>query len=95
MRSRGRSGSVSETTGVTYIMRAFHVTQGNSPIFFSCLWLRPDPRTPGARTGKSEVDGSDPPFLLPGSGAGALRNSHLHNTPWGVAPVQIIPGGKA
>ncbi len=24
-----------------------------------------------------------PPFLPPGSGAGALRNSHLRNTPWG------------
>ncbi len=49
----------------------------------------------GARTGKTEVDGSDPPFLLPGAGAGALRNSHLHNTPWGGAPVPNIPGGKA
>ncbi len=29
-----------------------------------------------------EVDGSDPPFLLPGAGAGVLRNSHLRNTPW-------------
>ena len=37
----------------------------------------------GARTGKTEVDGSDPPFLLPGAGAGVLRNSHLRNTPWG------------
>ncbi len=36
-----------------------------------------------ACTGKSEVDGSDPPFLPPGAGAGALRNSHLRNTPWG------------
>ena len=37
----------------------------------------------GARTGKSEVDGSAPPFLLPGAGTGVLRNLHLRNTPWG------------
>ena len=37
----------------------------------------------GARTGKTEVDGSDPPFLLPGAGAGVLRNSHLRSTPSG------------
>ena len=36
------------------------------------------------------MDGSDPPFLLPGAGAGVLRHSHLRNTPWGVAPVAII-----
>ena len=40
------------------------------------------------------MDGSDPPFLLPVSGAGVLRNSHLRNTPWGVAPVPLIPAGR-
>ena len=40
----------------------------------------------GASTGKSEVDGSDPPFLVTGAGTGALRNSHLRNTPWGALP---------
>ena len=48
----------------------------------------------GARTGKTEVDGSDPPFLLPGAGAEVLRNSHLRNTPWGVAPVLFFPAGR-
>ena len=42
-----------------------------------------------------EVDGSDPPFLLPGAGAGVWRNSHLRHTPWGVAPVALSLGGKA
>ena len=37
-----------------------------------------------------EVDGSDPPFLLPGAGAGVLRDSHLRNTPWGGALPSII-----
>ena len=56
--------------------------------------LRLASRRGGARTGNPEVDGSDPPFLLPGSGTGALRNSHLHNTPWGVATVSIVPAGR-
>ncbi len=29
------------------------------------------------------MDGSDPPFFVPGAGAGVLRNSHLRSTPWG------------
>ena len=40
-------------------------------------------RAPPCRSGKSEVDGSDPPFFLPGAGAGVLRNLHLRSTPWG------------
>ena len=42
-----------------------------------------------------EVDGSDPPFLLPGAGAGVWRNSHLHNTPWGGRSRLNHPCGKA
>ena len=42
-----------------------------------------------------EVDGSDPPFLLPGAGTAVLRNLHLHNIPWGGRSRLIIPGGKA
>ena len=55
------------------------------------------PRTPGrrCRSGRSEVDGSDPPFLLPGSGTGALCNSHLRNTPWGGRSRLNSPCGKA
>ena len=49
----------------------------------------------GLRRLHSEVDGSDPPFMLPGAGTAVLRNSHLRNTPWGVAPVSIIPAGRA
>ena len=37
---------------------------------------------PPCRSGKSEVDGSDPPFSLPGSGAAAARNLHLRGTSW-------------
>ena len=47
------------------------------------MQLRPHSRLRRARTGKAEVDGSDPPFFLPGAGAGVLRNLHLLNTPWG------------
>ena len=49
----------------------------------------------GARTGKTEVDGSAPPFLLPGAGAGVLRNSHLRNTPWGGRSRPNFPCRKA
>ena len=51
--------------------------------FFLSVSYGPMPPGPRGRSGRSEVDGSDPPFLLPGAGAGALRNSHLRNTPWG------------
>ena len=51
--------------------------------FFLSVSYGPLPPDAGARTGRSEVDGSDPPFLLPASGAGVLRDSHLRNTPWG------------
>ena len=63
--------------------RSQSFTNTLSPISFSFSQLRPYSRLRRARTGKSEVDGSDPPFLLPGAGAGVLRNSHLRNTPWG------------
>ena len=63
--------------------RSRRFTKTLSPIFFPFMQLRPYFRVRRARSGKSEVDGSDPPFLLPGAGAGVLRNSHLRNTPWG------------
>ena len=53
------------------------------PDLFPFSQLRPHFRPPGGRTGKAEVDGSDPPFLPPSAGAGVLRNSHLRSTPWG------------
>ena len=59
---------------------------GESQIRFPILCcfnqLRPHCRPRGGRSGKSDVDGSDPPFLLPGAGAGVLRNSHLRSTLW-------------
>ena len=61
----------------------------------SPLQLRLASRRGGARTGKSEVDGSDPPFSLPGSGAAALRNLHLRNTPWEGRSRPNDPCGKA
>ena len=60
----------------------------------SPLRLRIYSRPRRFRTGKMEVDGSDPPFLLPGAGAGALRNSHLRNTPWGGRSRPNSPCGK-
>ena len=49
----------------------------------------------GARTGKAEVDGSDPPFFLPSAGAGVWRNLHLRHTPWGGRSRPKYPCGKA
>jgi len=63
--------------------RSRRFTKPLSPISLSLMQLRPHSRLRRARTGKSEVDGSDPPFFLPGAGAGVLRNLHLCNTPWG------------
>ena len=53
------------------------------PDLFLLLIVTSIPPDPGGRSGILEVDGSDPPFLLPGSGAAVLRNLHLRNTPWG------------
>ena len=75
--------------------RSSRFTKPLCPISLPLNQLRPHSRLPRARTGKSEVDGSDPPFFLPGAGAGVLRHSHLPNTPWGVAPIAIVPRGKA
>ena len=36
-----------------------------------------------------------PPFLVPGSGTAALRNSHLRNTPWEGRSRPNYPCGKA
>ena len=41
------------------------------------------------------MDGSDPPFLLPGAGAGVWRNSHLRHTPWEGRSRPKYPCGKA
>ena len=41
------------------------------------------------------MDGSDPPFFLPGAGAGVWRHSHLRHTPWGGRSHPIDPCGKA
>ena len=45
---------------------------------------------PGSAVPLGEIGGGRerPPLFLPGAGAGVLRNSHLRNTPRGVAPVQ-------
>ena len=53
---------------------------------------------PGSAVLLGEIGGGrerPPPFLLPGSGTAALRKSHLRNAAGGVAPVPLIPGGKA
>ena len=58
------------------------------------MQLRAHSRLRRARTGKSEVDGSDPPFFPPGAGAGVLRKLHLRNTPWGGRSRLNYPYGK-
>ena len=81
--------------GSIHKKRSRRFTTPLSPISLPLNQLRPHSRLRRARTGKSEVDGSDPPFFLPGAGVGVLRHSHLRSTPLGgVAPFQNIPGGK-
>ena len=75
--------------------RSRRFTNPISPISFSLNQLRPHSQLRRARTGKAEVDGSDPPFFLPGAGAGVLRHSHLRSTPWGGRSLPKYPGGKA
>ena len=52
---------------------------------------------PGSAVPLREIGGGRerPPFLVPGSGTGALRNSHLRNAPWGGRSRLIDPCGKA
>ena len=59
-------------------MRASHLTQTNSPISFSCLWLRPDPRTPAPARGNRRWTGALP-LIAARIGRG------------GGAPVSMIP----
>ncbi len=79
----------------SYIAEVFRLTRAISPISLTLKQLRTYSRLRRVRTGKMEVDGSDPPFLLPGAGTAVLRNLRLRNTDWGVAPVASIPVGKA
>ena len=41
------------------------------------------------------MDGSDPPFLPPGSALWGQADVHWRAIAWGGAPVPSIPGGKA
>ena len=70
------------------------LTHAISPISLSLMLLRPCFRLRRARTGKAEVEGSDPPFFLPGAGAGVWRNLHLRHTPWGGRSLPKYPCGK-
>ena len=74
---------------------AFLLTPPISPISCPFSQLRTYSRLRRARTGKTEVEVSDPPFLPPGAGAGVWRNLHLRHTPWGVAHFPNYPCGKA
>ncbi len=93
--SCGRSGSVNGTSRVDSQKAVPVIHKDASPDLPFLLVVTARSADAGARTGKSEVDGSDPPFLLPVSGTGALRNSHLRNTPWGGRSRLIDPCGKA
>ena len=64
-------------------MGAGQLTQRDFPDLLFPLMVTAVVSDRGARTGKSEVDGSDPPFSVPESGAGVRRNLHLRSTPWG------------
>ena len=76
--------------------RSRRFTKPLSPNSFPLNQLRPYSRVRRCRTGRSEVDGSDPPFFLPGAGAGVLRHSHLRSTPWrGSLPSKISLAGRA
>ena len=65
--------------GATYIMGVCELTHAISPISLSLMLLRPCFRLRRARTGKAEVEGSDPPLFPARCGRG------------GVAPFQNIP----
>ena len=80
--SRARSGSAHGTKGCMCTKQVFRRARSGLSNSLSPLRLRISSRR-RRRTGNTEVDGSDPPFLLPGAGAGVLRDSHLRNTPWG------------
>ncbi len=71
------------------------LTHAISPISLSLMQLRPHSRLRRARTGKAEVEGSDPPFFLPGAGAGVWRNLHLRHTPWGGRSLPKYPCREA
>ena len=81
--SRTRSGSVNGTKGVDS-QKAVPATHKDT---FPDLFASQSVTTlfPASPCPIGEIGGGRerPPFLLPGAGAGALRNSHLHNTPWG------------
>ena len=81
--SRARSGSAHGTKGGMCTKEAFRRARSVLSNSLSPLRLRIYSRPRRCRTGKMEVDGSDPPFFLPGAGAGVLRNSQLRSTPWG------------
>ena len=57
--------------------------------------LRLASRRGGAERGIRRWTGATPPFLVPGSGTAALRNSHLRNTPWEGRSRPNYPCGKA
>ena len=73
-------------------MRAFHLTQANSPISLSCLLLRPDPRTPAPALVNRRWTGAPPLFAARiGHGGVAQFPFAQHPLGGGVAPVSIIP----
>ena len=53
------------------------------PDLFVLLMVTAISPDPGGRSGISEVDGSDPPFLVPRSGTVGLRNLHSRGHPLG------------
>ena len=91
-----RSGSVNETSRVDSQKAVQVVHKYAFPDLFSFQAVTaPYPRVRGADRGRSEVDGSDPPFCCPDRARRRCAN-HICATPPGrVAPVQNIPGGKA
>ncbi len=63
--------------------------------FFLSVSYSPEPRVGGAAPGDRRWTGATPPFCCPQRARGRCAIHICATPPGGVAPVQIIPGGKA
>ena len=90
-----RSGGVNRTCGVDSQKAVPTIHKDVFPDLFASQSVTAIFPASPCRSGRSEVDGSDPPLLPPGSARRQAPFSHAHVPPGRVAPVQNIPGGKA
>ena len=92
--SCGRSGSVNGTSRVDSQKAVPVIHKDASPDLPFLFVVTARSADAGARTGKSEVDGSDPPFCCPERARGCCAIHICATPPGGVAPVSIIPSGR-